>query len=167
MRRTLLILATLTCALSAVAGPAWKVYRFEEGRFSVELPDEPAKSKQDLRAAVTNNSFTVKTDSGFYMVSYVDSPTFGERPTNVSAILDRSVRGAASNVGAPTIRLEARQRNGFVGREVWFTGRDGTDYHGLVFLANERLYQVYASGSQAWVDGKDAIRFLNSFKMWR
>ena len=167
MKRLTLILVATFCAVAAIAGPAWRVYRVEEGRFSVELPEPPKKSKQDLRAAAVNTSYMVKSDAGSYLVSYVDSPTLGEQPTNVNEILDRTVRGAAANVGSSTVRVEARQRNGFVGREVWFTGRDGTAYHGLVFLANERLYQVYASGGQAWTEGKDAARFLNSFRMWR
>jgi hypothetical protein len=145
----------------------WQVYRSNEGRYSVQLPEAPAKASQNLRANTANNVLALKTSDGSYMVSYVDSDGFDDDRNKIEAILDNACRGAATNAGATTLRAEPLIRNGFVGRSVRFRGRDGTQYRGLVFLAGTRLYQVYASGEASWVAGKDVDRFLNSFRMWK
>ena len=164
--------AILTTVLITIAGLAfaqadWQVYRSDEGRFSVQLPQTPAKASQNLRAQTANNVLALKTDAGSYMVSYVDSDTFDDDRNKIDAILDNACRGAANNAGATTLRTDAVIRNGFIGRSVRFRGRDGTSYRGLVFLAGTRLYQAYASGSSEWAAGKDVDRFLNSFRMWK
>jgi hypothetical protein len=162
-----LALPALVCA--AMAAPEWRVHRFEEGRFSVMLPEAPAKSRQNLRAAekATNNAFSLRTEKGSFMVSYVDSDTFDDNRAKIAEILDSTCRGAAANAGARNFATNEIVRNGFSGRTVRFKGQDGSAYRGLVFLAGTRLYQVYAHGDAKWVDGKDVDRYLNSFKMWR
>src|SRR5687768_893066 len=165
------ILATLILMITsvAVAGLDWQVYRSEEGRYSVQLPDAPAKASQGIRSdrSTVNNVVAVKTASGSFMVSYVDSDTFDDDRNKIDAILDNACRGAAANAGGTTARVETVIRNAFVGRSVRFRGRDGNEYRGLVFLAGTRLYQAYASGEQEWITGKDVDRFLNSFRMWK
>lgn len=99
------------------------------------------------------------------MVSYVDSGTFDDDRSRMDGILDSAARGAMTNAGASVIEIRAITRNGFLGRAVQFRGRERQVFRGLIFLAGERLYQVYAVGSEAWVNGKDADRFLNSFAM--
>lgn len=164
--RAIVTTVLTTIAALAFAQADWQVYRSDDGRFSVQLPHAPAKASQNLRAQ-TNNVLAVKTDAGSYVVSYVDSDTFDDDRNKIDSILDNACRGAANNAGATTLRAETVIRNGFVGRSVRFRGRDGTSYRGLVFLAGTRLYQAYASGSSEWAAGKDADRFLNSFRMWK
>jgi hypothetical protein len=159
----------LILAVAALAAPEWQLYRSDEGRFSVMMPDEPTKARQALRTdkAATTNVVALKVENGAFMVSYVDSDTFDDDRTKIDTILTNTVVGAASNAGAQSPRIASLIRNGFVGKSVQFKGRDGTSYRGLVFLAGTRLYQVYASGEDAWVSGRDVDRFLDSFRMWK
>jgi hypothetical protein len=167
--RTLVTTLMLILSVAAFAAPEWQLYRSDEGRFSVMLPDQPMRSRQALRTdkAATNNVVAVKTEKGALMVSYVDSETFDDDRSKIDTILNNTCVGAASNAGASNPRIVSAIRNGFVGRIVQFKGRDGTSYRGLVFLAGTRLYQVYASGEEAWVSGNDVDRFLDSFRMWK
>lgn len=165
--RVILTTIALFIAAAAFGEPDWQVYRSDAGRYSVQLPEAPAKASQNLRANTANNVVALKTESGSFMVSYVDSDTFDDDRNKIDAILDNACRGAASNAGATTLRAETVIRNGFVGRSVRFRGRDGISYRGLVFLAGTRLYQAYASGAAEWVAGKDVDRFLNSLRMWK
>ncbi len=166
------IIAAFT--ITAIAGAAfatdWAVHRFEDARFSVQLPEAPTKARQNLQAearAAAATVFALRTKAGSYMVSYVDSDTFDDDRNRFDNILDATARGAMTNAGASVIDIRAITRNGFLGRAVQFRGRDGQVFRGLIFLAGERLYQVYALGDASWVNGKDADRFLNSFAMWK
>ncbi|MEO7453225.1 MAG: hypothetical protein ABIV13_00500 [Fimbriimonadales bacterium] len=167
--RTLSAIVVVLFASVAFAATDWHQYRSTEGKFSVELPEVPAKASQALRnaAEATNKVVAVRTDAGSFMVSYVDSDTFDDDRNRLEAILDSTCNGAAAKVGATTLRAESLIRNGFVGRSVRFTGRDGTRFKGLVLLAGTRLYQAYASGDAEFVASKDVERFLNSFRIWK
>jgi len=167
----LIVAITITAIAGAVfATTDWTVHRFDDARFSVQLPEVPTRARQKLQAdapAAAATVFALKTREGSYMVSYVDSDTFDDDRNRIDNILDATARGAMTNAGASVIETRAITRNGFLGRAVQFRGRDGQVFRGLIFLAGERLYQVYALGDASWVNGKDADRFLNSFAMWK
>lgn len=168
MKRILAALTITALFGAAVADLEWAVHRFEDARFSVQLPEAPTRARQKLQADTQQATvFALKTRAGSYMVSYVDSDTFDDDRNRFDNILDATARGAMTNAGTNLMEIRAITRNGFLGRAVQFRSPDGQVFRGLIFLAGERLYQVYALGDASWVNGKDADRFLNSFAMWK
>jgi hypothetical protein len=144
-------------------------YAPKDGRYAVRFPGKPKELIQNTKSPIGELKIVTATyalaDGSVYMVSYTDFPEGATKPDNRKMLFDgvrdglkgkdakvlseKDVEVGADKLPARDIEIEkGKQRMKF-----------------RVILRDSRLYQVAAIGAVAFVTGKDAAAFFESFEL--
>ncbi|OIP78321.1 MAG: hypothetical protein AUK48_01875 [Oscillatoriales cyanobacterium CG2_30_44_21] len=149
----------------------WQDYNSEAGKFSVQVPSKPQEQSQeqatDVGTIKLNMLISEANDSG-YFIGYADFPSKLANPEDIQKGLADSVKGSVANIKGE-VESEKEYLLGEVPcRDFEAIGKvQSTDVlmKGRFCLADKRLYQLFALGSQANLSKTDVDRFINSFKI--
>jgi hypothetical protein len=151
--------AVLLLPLAGCSKVDFQEFTSPEGKFSILMPGTPEKKTQTT-LGLTVVMFGKEVRNGAYAVGYADIPS--GVPTSLS--------GAVQGI--------ARSHNGKILSEndYLFEGTKGKEFEveiskpkgfisGRVILINNRLYQMFAMGTNARLSDSDVQKFLKSFKL--
>ncbi len=168
MRWTVVILMILAAA-AAHAQPAGVDVSPKGGRFKVRFPGKPEEKSQKAKTPLGELTVYTATfatpDGGVYLISHVDYPANAARPEDHATLLDGArdgLKGKDGKVVAEGPVPHTADKPG--GREV-VIDRGKVQLRYRLFIKDTRLYQVGTVGAGAFVTGKDASAFLESFEL--
>ena len=144
----------------------------DEGGFRIKFPGAPKVTEPTAKSAVGDLKVTVATyanaDGSTFMVSFADYPEAATKPDKLATLLD----GIRDNVKGRDGKLVGDDKSGPFGADK-LPGREFTvdkekakqRIKFRVLIKDNRVYQVVAIGPTAFVNGKDATAFLESFEL--
>jgi hypothetical protein len=155
----------------AAQGGDWKTFSPKEGGFTVLMPAIPVEDKQDVMTPSGNVTVTLHfhevKNEGSLVVSVSDLPAAAFKAGTDESRLDNAREHAIQGAKG---RLKSEKRitsAGFPGRDLMIESdaKGGAAVRTRIFAVKQ--HQVIAVGSKTFVSGKDADRFLNSFKLMK
>lgn len=169
MRRVLVVAAVAFFLPVALARSDGETYTPAVGGYTVKFPGKPQETTRKVKAGRVELEVRVASYATAKGEAYLTSVTpTAVPPGNPQEYLGGVVKGLADAFeGKLTENKEhdlGEERH--PGR--WFTvekDRGRTLLRGFVVVHDERIYQVTVSGPKAFVDGKEARAFLDSFKL--
>jgi hypothetical protein len=153
---------SLSAQPTLIAQSSWKEFYSSTGSFAVNMPGTPNEETEKDKDGLVTRSFTLKSDSDFYRISYFEVPEIGELSSGeIKEFLDVV---ASKFVQAADVKLLG-SRNitiaGYPGKEFDFAFNKTITGKGRVYLTNNKLYLlVMVTSEQA-----DLKKFFNSFRL--
>lgn len=155
----------------AVPDAKWQKHESAKGGFKVDLPAPARKDMDKMAGGVPDPNAPMEGTILFrrlqeYVVVYRDLPPHERGGATDKALMDAAVDGMKSS-GEVDAVLSQKDIvvNGFPGREVEFSGREGGHYTARVIIADGRLYMLVAGGKLADRNEPNVRRFLDSFEI--
>ncbi|MFO1519897.1 MAG: hypothetical protein U1F57_09590 [bacterium] len=151
------------------------VFAFDspEGGFSVKMPGKPLFQQihhKSFVGDVKENTYTLKTKTEEYSVSYTQLPGIATTFESDQALFNKAKDGFVKDTGADEVSYGKFPFNGKQGRELVFK-IDATDKSEVTtgkarfFLFDKILYVVTASTTRGVKGGAVVDQFLDSFKL--
>jgi hypothetical protein len=141
----------------------------KNGKFKVRFPGRPKENTQKTKTPIGELSVYTATyataDGNVYLVSHTDYPPDAARPDHHATLLDGARDGLAGKDGkvvSDTPLPHAPDRP--AGREL-VIDKGKVQLRFRILIRDNRLYQAGAVGAGAFVTGKDATAFLDSFEL--
>jgi len=139
------------------------------GRFTIQMPgkaDEQISKMHTFVGPIDLHLFIFSPDSNTaYMASYGDYPEEIIKNSNSDKMLNGSRDGIVKSINGKLDREKKITIDKHPGRDITIV-TDKAAVHERLYLVNCRLYQlVVASTSKEFVAGKDAEKFLDSYKL--
>jgi hypothetical protein len=158
----------LTTAIAS-ARPADDKFASKDGRYAVRFPGKPKELIQNTKSPIGDLRIVTATyllsDGSAYMVSYTDFPEGATKPDNRKMLLD-GVREGLKGKDAKVLSdkdLEIGAEK-LPARDIEIEkGKQRMKFR--VIIRDSRLYQVATIGTAAFVTGKDATAFFESFEL--
>jgi hypothetical protein len=166
MRLVPAILATALLSLPAAHARQPAAFTSMEGGYTVRFPGKPKESTETYRSELKLAKATFATTDGYaYLVAYTDFPADAIRPDTRAKVLDGIRDGLTGQDWKVTSEKEiAFGPDKLPGRELLVEkGRQHMRFK--VVLKDDRLYQAAVIGTERFVKGTDATRFLDSFRI--
>ncbi|RPD50991.1 hypothetical protein [Paracnuella aquatica] len=177
MKTTLLYL--LFCLSTSVFHPFADWFLYKNQQMSIEFPQEPNITTQSVPTAVGDiemkiASFESKNEADsnlayvFIASDYPDSLINSGKKELLPQFFRASVDGAEKNVNGKLISEKEISIEGFPGREVNVDYGNGQAIISFrMYLVHNRAYFIQTLSETEKAANKDAIRFMNSFKLQR
>ncbi|HEY1192483.1 MAG TPA: hypothetical protein VGE74_32970, partial [Gemmata sp.] len=168
------LLALITCGCCgglylAVPVADWKPHESAKGGFRVDLPAPARKDMDKLAGGAPDPNVTTEGTILFrplqeYAVVYRELPFGNGGPGGEKPIIDAAVEGMKTSGEMGTV-LSQRDIvvDGFPGRELELSARDGGYYGARIIVAETRLYILIAGGKWVARGEPNVRRFLDSF----
>jgi hypothetical protein len=99
-----------------------------------------------------------------YIVSYSDYPEEMVKKSDPQKMLDGARDGAAKNVNGKIESEKKIKIDGHPGRD-FVIATERFQIRDRIYMVGSRLYQVMLVGSKDVISGKDAEKFIESFKL--
>jgi len=152
-----------------ISAEDWKEFSSAEGRFSVNMPGQPAPGKQMIKTAIGDIAmyqFTLSLGKDYaYSALYSDFPELIMRQPNAAESLLNSGRdGAVQNVKGKLVSEQGLLLGSYPGREIHVEAPQGA-IRARFFVVDQRLYQVIAVAPGDKILSDDVTKFLVSFKL--
>jgi hypothetical protein len=147
----------------------WKVHESKEGGFEVALPGLALETKQVAKTGLGTLEVTMlllesKKDGAAYLVSFAEFPEGAFKGGDNDKRLDAARAGAVASAKGK-LKTEKKITLGkHPGRELLIENDKGM-VRTRIYAVDQKLYQTVVSGAKAFVQGKDAERFFESFKL--
>jgi hypothetical protein len=165
-RRWLLCsLVVASIALLPGCGDGLQEYVSKEGRLRVLMPGTPEVDNDPTLPSVIKKR-TLLQRSGSYAVAWEDLAP--DNKHSADQRLDRACDAAVKHLKGRTItRKEIELTGGYPGREliVEWDNQQGI-VHDRMYLVEDRLYHVMASGPKWWVESAISRKVLDSFALF-
>jgi hypothetical protein len=151
----------------------WETHTSKEGKYSVSFPGKPtvpAPDKPDSpvgELTVYKAQFTTAKGDQTYLVLYNDYPEAALAGTDKEAFLDGVRDGTQKTVGgkvASDKKITLGEKK-YPGRDFLIEKGSEPAYHARAYIVGNRLYQLVIMGPKDAATGKDADKFLDSFKL--
>jgi hypothetical protein len=157
-------MVSLYVVVALVAGqPSWRTFEPAGAGFSVRLPGGAVEKKQTTdKNKAQPRVFVCQVGDGAYVVSVTD---FGEAEGSLERRLSNARDGAVESVKGKLVHERKIKLAGHPGRELWIESEKAGMIHTRLFAVGSRLYQTLAIGPKKFVETKDTVRFLDSFKV--
>jgi|SRR5262245_35466405 len=159
--RNLMLFAT-TVMLLPLAGcnrVEFQEFSSPEGKFSILMPGTPEKKTQTTMG-MTVVMFGKDVRNGAYAVGYADIPR------NVPTSLSGAVQGIARSHSGKILSEKDYMFEGTKGKEFEVEIPKPKGFiSGRVILIKNRLYQMFAMGTNARLSDPDVQKFIKSFKL--
>ena len=155
-----LTLVTGEAMPAAAAEPVWQKFAPPGSGFSVLFPGTAKTSKQSA-GGVEVVVYTCETLDANYVVG---SFAF---PTGMTLTLDAVISSLVSQTKAKLLSQKNINLAAYPGREFTAQLPSGALMRQRFIMANGRFYQVGLDGAASLVEGSDATRFFDSFKLNR
>ncbi len=174
MKRTLRVLSavlyvSLFAAGSSHAEEDWITFNSPEGKFSVEVPSQPKKSKTKVTSfigTVTNHIYVIWSGNEKFTVDYSDLPGFAVAFAGANTIIDHAKGAMAKETLAKVQSFTDVTVGKYKGKKFVFDmppmkGKPAMHAVAYFFLVGDRLYVIDAEVPKG--DGEErADRFLES-----
>lgn len=167
-----LVLSLSVALLAGCQKFSWKDFSSPEGKFSVLMPGTPQNHTQALNTPigpVTTYAFVYSNKDAAFGVSYTDYPEALMQGLDAQKILDGARNGQLSAKSGSTLISESPiSLNSYPGREVQMTTPEGDGKHAVrnhMYMVNNRLYQVMVVMPRDELFSKNAVKFMDSFKL--
>jgi hypothetical protein len=139
------------------------------GRFKVRFPSRPKETTQKAKTPIGELAVYTATfatpEGNVLLVSHTDYPPNAAKPEDHATLLAGARDGLVGKDGKLVAYSPiALGPDTVPGREV-VVDKGKTQLRFRVFLKDNRLYQTGAVGAGAYVTGKDATDFLDSFEL--
>lgn len=173
MKSKWLVLA-LSLSLVLLAGCqkfSWKDFSTPQGNFSVLMPGNPENHTQSQNTPfgpVTTYAFIYSNKDSAFAVSYTDYPESLMQGFDVQKGFDGARDAELAKSGGSLISESPISLNSFSGREVQMTTTEGDGKHAIrtrMYLVKNRLYQVLVVLPKDELFSKNAVKFMDSFKL--
>lgn len=166
-RSGLLSLGLLAVALAACSREETVVSR--DGGFSATFPVKTQATSLPVKSGeidVTMKMVAAEKDGASFVVSYVDYPTGALAQKSLDQAFQDIIDGTVGNVQGALRTASPIALGGTTGREVLIdVPAQNVAVHERIFLVGDRLYQVMYGGPKGTESAKDAMAFLDSFKL--
>lgn len=160
---TVAVLAPLTVRADDPK-PEWKKYTPKDCKCEIQFPD-----KVEEKTPPGTTQMLLSTPAGNYMLtcSKIDTPIPADNAAVVKLLLDKTCDGLVSNLeGKAVTTKDVKVQDKYAGRDLAMeSAKTGGAYKTRTVLTADRLYQIAVFGPKAFVDGPDAKKFLDSFKI--
>lgn len=144
---------------------AWVDFRSDEGRFRVEMPNQPDRSQQDVPVGDGSLRLILFTanvnDSVAYNVGFVDYPE-AITEADPATVLDGVVQGAAQQVSGTVVSKTPTTANGSPAVD-YVVGAQGGQVQARAILVANRLYILQGASKEPDPDGFG--RLATSFEL--
>jgi hypothetical protein len=163
--------AICAAMLGLAAHYAWgDVLSDREGRFMANFPGRAATALQTIATdtgPVIAHIYEHRNPQGaVYTIAYSDYPQGAMIRTSPEGVYEGVINGAMGQTGGTLKSSTAITSDGISGREAVFDTRD-TAIRARFFLRGDRLYQIAYQGSPGSETGREAVGFLDSFRILR
>lgn len=166
-RTVILLVAWVSMLLPGCGTGEMKEYVDSKERFKVLLPGDP-KISTEKAEGVPIRMILAQTNRGGYVVVVNPFPQGPVAERDVERVLDHAAKGALKKKGA-VILLETSLKldETYPGRETVaeITAPDKGKIRIRHYLVGERMFQLIANGTAAFVDGEDTRKFFDSFQL--
>lgn len=147
----------------AIAQPAWQTFEPAGAGFSVRLPGMAIEKKQTAgKDKAQPRVFVCEVGEVAYVISVTD---FGQAEGSIERRLSNARNGAVDSVKGKLVHERKIKLAGHPGRELWIESEKAGMIHTRLYAVGPRLYQTLAIGPKKFVETKDTVRFLDSFKL--
>ncbi|MBF0493049.1 MAG: hypothetical protein HQM15_09755 [Deltaproteobacteria bacterium] len=170
MKKYILTLVILLCTY-----PSYSLHAFTstEGGFSIKMPGDPTLQKVDHKSVVgkvKENTYTLKTATEEWSVSYTPLPKIALSLESNKALLNKAKEGFLKDTGAQVIRFEKIKFQGKEARDLTFQIPAQDDESARVgkarfMLSDGKIYVLVGSSSKKVEMAADLIeKYLDSFQ---
>ena len=155
-------------AASADDVPEWKEFTSKDGRFKVLMLGTPKQYKLDTESDFGKGVLhmnTVMVGKTMYGANFCDFPAEIKKAP-LKQVLDSSRDGTVANLEGKLASERDIKLGAYAGREIQIEVAGGKQlFRVRVYLVDQRLHQVVVFGTKEAATGKDADKFLDSFKL--
>ncbi len=126
---------------------AWKEFESAEGGFAVAFPGKPGliiHTVEALSGPLANHVHGLEIGVAVFAVTYTDMPfpvPAGDKAA-INRAFDAGNARALSGAGGRLISEEPISLEGYTGRAVFYSDRDGALTHNRSYIVGNRLYQL-------------------------
>lgn len=157
--------------------PANEWYTYQNQQFSIEFPQEPEVTKQNVPTAIGDIEMKIASYEGpkntdgnlayvFISSIYPDSLINSGSKEKLPGFFRSSIDGAVKNVNGKLISEKVVTLNGFPGREANVDYGNGLAIIAVrMFLVKNHVYFVQTISEAGKADNENALRFHQSFKL--
>ncbi len=140
---------------------AWKSYKNKKGKFSINLPDKPKKSKTKKNDIVT---YKIEVKDGG--VTYMANATLHASDLgNVEGLLETSTNAFVQSFDGTVDKKEDFLYGREIGKISYISGTKNSKVVYCVFLRGNVQYQLVVITIGDFANKTDVGRFLGSFKV--
>lgn len=146
----------------------FKLYRSDEGRFSISLPGKPERMVQKTdtsMGALESVMYQAGSDKIGFIAGYVDYPPKMFENTDIEKMLDVARDGAIQNIKGKLLNENVLDFHGNPGRELEVELPNKATLKSRIILINNRLYQVMAISNSKKTLNTNCPKFFDSFKV--
>ncbi|MCI0459781.1 MAG: hypothetical protein L0Z62_22755 [Gemmataceae bacterium] len=166
----LLILSLAAVAAGQDSPPReWKPFAPPSGRFTVLMPGSPIEQKEKAKTSTGEVEVTLFVlelkGEGTFAVGYSELPPAAARSGLEQRRLDNARDGVIATSKGRLLSERPLPLKKFPGRELQIQAQDETRIRTRLYAVRNRLYQLMAVGPAAWTESREAIRFLESFRL--
>ncbi len=151
---------------AATRPPSWQPFSSSGYGFSVLMPGTPTENSTPSQSgrSTLHRFYTAPGGNTMYLVQVSEPKSGRTRASIPDDIADRYARGSGTTVVSQRSVTFAGQP----GREATFHDTKNNVEHRVVWiLANKHAYLIAAAGSRQFIDGGNARRFFDSFRLTR
>jgi hypothetical protein len=137
----------------------WQSFRSQEGRFSVQLPEQPVMNSEKAGTPQATHFFRVAQPESFYGISYLDAPTTEDTKIFLREMPKQLVKAIEGKITKEKdISLQQNPGKAFD----FTTGQPGAKARGSgrIYAVGKRVYLLFGVGKDP-----DLKQFLNSFNL--
>lgn len=158
--------------MNLIASPL-QAFDSSEGGFNIWMPGKPTLQQvhhKSFIGDVKENTYTLKTKTEEFDVSYTDLPGIATVFESAKALFTKAKEGLLKDVGGEEIRFEKITFEGKEARELTFQipskGNPGLAVgKARFYLVGKRLFVVVASTTKGAKGNALLDRYLNSFQL--
>jgi len=151
------------------AGKDWKPFLSKDGGYEVLVPGIPLESIQIAKTGLGTLEVKMllvelKKENAAFVVSFADFPEGAFKGADDDKRLNFAKTGAVTSAKGKLKSEKKITLGKHPGRELLIENDKGA-LRTRLYAVDMRLYQTIVSGSKTFVFGKEAERFLDSFKL--
>ena len=169
--RFLIAIAVVSAsALSAASAadplpPGWTLLAPKNAGFSIAMPGVPKAQKQNVPTKAGKSelmTYVLGTRFGTFNLGYSESDGTNVKPDR---LFDRMRDQMAKPVKGTVKEEKSAGVDNYPGREVLIETDKKVYLRSRFVLVDDRLYTISVTGAREWATGKEADRFMESFKL--
>jgi hypothetical protein len=169
MRRVLVVMTVVVCLPAALARPDGETYAPKDAGYSVKFPGKPMELTQKPKTPAGDIEVKMAvyaTSKGEAFVTAYNEVPGGKVPDDkVKEFLEGVVNGVKGDGKLLTIN-DTQFAEGKLPAKSFLIEKSKQQYvKGVVLVNDGRVHQVLVIGPRAFVDGKEAKAFMDSFKL--
>jgi hypothetical protein len=162
--------APVSASAAEVTAHAWKELAPSDAPFTIQMPGEPVRSSQTITLEGGAGTMEVTTyrvqraqDNSCAVLVY-NIPPEVSRDLDPYALFKSAIDSDAGELKGNVVNEKLMYLGRWPGREALIENEQ-TTFRTLMFLAEERLYRLYAYSAKTGTPSGDAETFLSSFKV--